>query len=153
MFAPKKILVPIDFSEGSKKALKFATSLAAPFDAQVEVVHVWQPPAFLSAELVVLDPEANGVSLEDWVEAEAGRALASFLEEAKEEGGTLLPSRLVRGEPTEVIPKLAKDEGVDLLVMGTHGRTGVARMLAGSVTEHTVRVAGCPVLTVPPDRD
>ncbi len=150
MFAPKHILIPVDFSDCSQRALRFAYGIA--HGARLEVVHVWQPPSFVSPDLLVFDPEADGVSLRDWVLAEANRSLAAFLAEVPPPEGIEVESRLEQGEPADTIERLINERKPDLVVMGTHGRTGMARLLAGSVAERTVRLATCPVLTVPPER-
>lgn len=152
MFAPRRVLVPVDFSECSKRALRFAYDLAQAVGASIEVVHVWQPPSFVSPDLLVFDPEAESVSLRDWVRAEAHRAMGSFMDEMRAPDGVSVEPRLEHGDPAETIERLIEETQPDLVVMGTHGRTGVARLLAGSVAERTVRLATCPVLTVPPDR-
>ena len=152
MFSPSHILVPIDFSECSKRALRFAYDLARGSQARIDVVHVWQPPSFVSPDLLVFDPEADSVSLQDWVRAEAHRSLGTFMEEVPAPDGVEVHPRLEHGEPADTIQRIVKESGPGLVVMGTHGRTGMARLLAGSVAERTVRMASCPVLTVPPDR-
>jgi nucleotide-binding universal stress UspA family protein len=152
MFAPKRILVPVDFSACSKRALTFAYDLAQGAEALVDIMHVWQPPSFVSPDLLVFDPEADSVSLRDWVRDEASRSLHAFMEEMKPPEGVRVEFWLEHGDPAETIERVVETSHPDLVVMGTHGRTGMARLLAGSVAERTVRRAACPVLTVPPER-
>lgn len=153
MFEPKRILVPVDFSACSKRALQFAYGLAAGTKGLVDVFHVWQPPSFVSPDLLVFDPEADSVSLRDWVRDEATRSLRTFMEETPAPDGVRVEFWLEHGDPADTIERIVDKSHPDLLVMGTHGRTGVARLLAGSVAERTVRRAACPVLTVPPERE
>jgi nucleotide-binding universal stress UspA family protein len=140
----KNILVPIDFQSGSDRALDHALAFAPRFEANVTLVHAYslQPPAY-----------APGVAWPsvDFADA-AQRALDASVRAAKERYPRV-EGILVRGEPWEVILATAKDRAADLIVMGTHGRRGIPRLLIGSVAEKVVRLAPIPVLTVPPERE
>ena len=148
-----KILAPTDFSEDSKLALTYAVTLAQKFSSEIIVVHVDQPlaPVMVSE----LNPGFD-VSTMNRI-AEEGRLLA-----LKELDGTTARLResgvkarqLMRvGAPFLEIIHAAQSEGTDLIVMGTHGRSGLAHVLMGSVAERVVNKAPCPVLTVRhPDR-
>ena len=148
-----KILAPTDFSEDSKLALSYAVTLAQKFSSEIIVVHVDQPlaPVMVSE----LNPGLD-VSTMNRI-AEEGRLLA-----LKELDGTTARLResgvkargLMRvGAPFLEIIHAAQGEVADLIVMGTHGRTGLAHVLMGSVAERVVNKAPCPVLTVRhPDR-
>lgn len=154
VYAPKRLLVPVDFSEGSDRALAFAVELAVVGPGRVDVVHVWQPPTFVSPDLMVFAPDAESISLEDWVRAEAERCMKKFLDGTSPPPKVLeIAPRLEQGDPVDVIIRLAEELESDLVVMSTHGRTGMSRLLAGSVAEQVVRQARCPVLTLPPLRD
>ncbi|MEL6614156.1 MAG: universal stress protein [Bacteroidota bacterium] len=132
------IVVPIDFSERSRAALTVATSLAARYDAPIEVVHVVHD-AGPYPDLV-----PDYVSLSD-IDPEAGeRCRARLMRLAPEASGV----HVLMGSPSRVLPHLAESLGAGLLVMGTHGRRGAAHALLGSVAEATLRRAPCPVLTL-----
>ena len=148
-----KILAPTDFSEDSKLALTYAVMLAQKFLSEIIVVHVDQPlaPVMVSE----LNPGLD-VSTMNRI-AEEGRLLA--LRELDgtiarlREGGVKARGLMRVGAPFLEIINAAQSEGADLIVMGTHGRTGLAHVLIGSVAERVVNKAPCPVLTVRhPDR-
>lgn len=140
------ILCPIDFSATSLDALTYAVALATWYEARLEVLHV--VPAFVDAVVPVRSghPEASRApTSRDAIVAEARRVLDAA-------GATgLHPTVLTQeGRTHEVIVSRAQAQPADLLVMGTHGRSGVNRLLLGSVVEKVLRTAPCPVLTVPP---
>ncbi len=136
----KKILFPTDFSHSSDAALSLATSLARDTGAKLLIAHVEEPPvAYGGGEMYYGIPEP--------VEED----LRKMLKEVVPTDATVpYEHHLVTGDPSAAIVRLAKDEDVDLIVMGTHGRTGLLRMLMGSVAEAVVRRAPCPVLTFRP---
>ena len=142
-----KILAPIDFSPTSAAALNYAITLAKVFGASLEILHVWQPPVFGSGRIVTAG-DGGSQSLYEWSRVEARRRLDVFLA-----GFTAispdLEGRLEPGEPVDAILAVATDVGADLIVLGTHGRSGFTRVLMGSVAEKTLRTSTCPVLTVP----
>lgn len=133
----KKILFPTDFSTSSDAALKYATTLAKERGAKLSIVHVEEPPAaYGGGEMYYGLPDPDVAALKKMLEAiQPTDPLVPF------------EHRLVTGLPAREIVELAKEEGVDLIVMGTHGRTGLGRLLMGSVAEAVVRRAPCPVLT------
>jgi nucleotide-binding universal stress UspA family protein len=133
----KTILFPTDFSHNSDAALAYATALARDAGAKLLVVHVEEPPlAYGGGDMYYGLPEPNTQALRQML-ADVNLPDASVASER----------RLLSGDPAGAIVRLAADEGVDLIVMGTHGRTGLSRLLMGSVAEAVVRRAGCPVLT------
>lgn len=142
-FHIKKILVPVDFSEPSDKAVHYARQFAEQFDAALTLIHVVEP-ALYPAELgyVPLAPE----------DLEQGRldGLRKRLSElAKSVGGAVKVDSLLRlGRSWKEVVDLAKNDGYDLIILATHGYTGVKHALLGSVTEKVVRHAPCPVLVV-----
>jgi nucleotide-binding universal stress UspA family protein len=144
----KKILVPFDFSEPARHALEFAQKLAPGFGASVEalyvVPHVPNVPLRHIPELDALPmaAQALGETVED-AEARLRHALAS-----EDTRHRYLRKTVKMGNPHVEILELAAAEGVDLIVMGTHGRTGATRLVLGSVAERVVREADCPVMTV-----
>jgi universal stress protein A len=133
----KKILFPTDFSHTGDAALKMATSLARDTGAMLLIVHVEEPPvAYGGGEMYYGQPEPT---IEE---------LQKLLQNVKPpEGDVAYEHRMVSGDPATAVCKLAESEQVDLIVMGTHGRTGLSRLLMGSVAEAIVRRAPCPVLT------
>lgn len=147
MKAIRKILVPSDFSEPSRAALDYAAELAAPLGASIDVLHVWEPPTFIPP---VSLPEAGvaDVSLIELFRKNAENALVQFVQEAKKRGLALHASFAEVGPPGHTIAEFARKREYDLIVMGTHGRTGLSRVFMGSVAERVVRHASCPVLTV-----
>lgn len=141
----KHVLVPVDFSECSRAALRYALALAEAFDAKVTLLHVWEPPEFAGADLMVL-AHSEGISVGDYGRRQAKQELDQLADTL--ERGEALERTIEIGRPRERILALADSGTYDLVVMGTHGRTGRARMFAGSVAEAVVRRATIPVLTV-----
>ncbi len=137
MSGQKKVLFPTDFSECSDAGLEHATTLAQNMGAVLLVVHVEEPPlAYAGGEMYYGAPEPDT------------RAIEEMLQRVRPKTGDVpVEHRLVVGSPAHAICDLAEQEGVDMIVMGTHGRTGLKRLLMGSVAEHVVRWAPCPVLT------
>jgi nucleotide-binding universal stress UspA family protein len=137
MNAPK-ILYPTDFSTMGKAALDMATSLARDRGAKLLIVHVEEPPiAYGGGELYY--------GIEEPDRKELQRMLSEVIPIDASVG---YEHRLLLGSPASAIVHLAEKEGVDMIVMPTHGRTGLSRLLMGSVAEEVVRKAKCPVLTV-----
>ena len=132
-----KILFPSDFSHTGDAALELATSLARDTGATLLIAHVEEPPlAYGGGELYYGLPEP------------ATGDLRRMLENIKPTDPTVqFEHRLVTGEPAAAIVELADDENVDMIVIGTHGRSGISRLLMGSVAEVVVRRANCPVLS------
>ena len=133
----KKILFPTDFSHTGDAALAMATSLARDSGAKLLIVHVEESStAYGGGEMYygTLEP-----SLEE---------VKKMLREVVPAADSEVPyeHRLITGDPAPAIARFAESEGVDLIVMGTHGRNGVVRLLMGSVAEAIVRRAPCPVL-------
>ncbi len=134
----KTILYPTDFSEYSEAALQHASSLARDTGAMLMIVHVKEPPD------TFVDTGFAGYPV-DVQESE----LLSELNLVKPSDPNIgYSQKLLTGDPAKEIVRCAKEEGVDMIVMGTHGRRGLKRMLMGSVAEAIVRNASCPVLTI-----
>ena len=134
----KTILVSTDFSPSSDAALAMATALARDSGAKLLIVHVEEIPlATGGAEYLYSVPEPATQELKKML----GEVLPKDPKVAYEH-------RLLAGDPAEAIVRTAEADGVDMIVIGTHGRTGLTRLLMGSVAEAIVRRAGCPVLTV-----
>ena len=133
----KKILFPTDFSHTGDAALAMATSLARDSGAKLLIVHVEEPPvAYGGGEMYYGMPDP------------ATDDLRKMLHEIKPADPNVPHEHhLVTGDPASAICRLAESENVDMIVLGTHGRTGLTRLLMGSVAEAVVRRAHCPVLT------
>jgi nucleotide-binding universal stress UspA family protein len=133
-----KILFPTDFSPASEFCLEQATTLARARGATLLICHVEEPPlSYGGGEMYYGLPAAEERNLAELLEAVVPTHPAVPYEH-----------RLLSGDPATEIVRLAEQEGVDLIVLGTHGRTGLKRLLMGSVAEAVVRRATCPVLTV-----
>ncbi len=141
----RRVLVPTDFSTHSNSALTYAAAFAEKFGAELHLLHVVQDLAlFLPDTVTVAPPTATAV--EQFSEA-ARAALEGAVRELPLKGLKAFP--VVReGAPYAEVVRYAKEADIDLIVMGTHGHTGLARLLLGSVAEKVVRSAPCPVLTV-----
>jgi nucleotide-binding universal stress UspA family protein len=142
----RKILCPIDFSPGSSRATSVAARLARDSDAELELVHAWYLPAMVYAPEIMYPAEAVQEIIDD-----AERQLAAAVAEAKGLGAKRVTARLLAGVPWSMIVDAAEDPTIDLIVLGTHGRTGLARVLLGSVAEKVIRHAPCSVMVVRPD--
>jgi nucleotide-binding universal stress UspA family protein len=140
----KKILVGTDFSEGSQHAAEVAVSLAASLGASVTVAHAWSPPVYPRAagDAFAMDPGLL-TGLEEAIRGELKTAVAPFSTR-----GVQLDTRSLLGSESASLVELATSGGYDLIVVGTHGRSGLRRILIGSVAERVVRTATVPVLTV-----
>jgi nucleotide-binding universal stress UspA family protein len=144
MISFKNILVPIDFGEPSKHAVEVAVDLAKQYRGTVTLLHTWEIPMYLYGGL-----ELGPVDLLTPVEDTAKHELAALLAETKK----TLPettSVLCQGVPWRQILDQIEKRKPDLVVMGTHGRHGIERVLLGSVAEKIIRTSPVPVLTVGP---
>jgi nucleotide-binding universal stress UspA family protein len=143
----RRILVPIDFSEGSRAALGLAARLSSVSGAAVDVLHVWDSPEDPSGDalLVHLPPEERA-RLAEFLEANARRDMHAFLAGLEGLGRLELNRELATGRPADAIVEAAR--GYELVAMGTHGRRGLPHLLLGSVAESVVRRAPCAVWTV-----
>ncbi len=143
MNAPKKILVPTDFSEPSDAALDYAVSLAQKLGASIHVVHSFELPVVgLPSGVLTISAEMASRIID------AAQTALAQLSEKYEQRGVKLETLIEQADPREGVLSAAKKIGADLIVMGTHGRRGLARALIGSVTEAVVRTSPVPVLTV-----
>ena len=148
MISLKKILLPTDFSEYSEAARDFACSLVEKFGAELHLLHVLQDLVAMAPEPGMAFPPPGDYMQE--LEASARQALEKRPGESLSGDHTVV--REVRhGSPFLEIIRYAKDNDIDLIVMGTHGRSGLAHVLLGSVAEKVVRKSPCPVLTVRPE--
>lgn len=143
----RNILVPHDFSEYSRHAAVFALDLAVKYDAKLTLLHVYSPPGMAFPDgFVAAGPKALS-ELMDRINV----ALRKEKERIEEKQPVPIELRQVQGIPFSEILNEAKKGNADLIVMGTHGRTGLRHALMGSVAEKVVRKAPCPVVTVRED--
>jgi nucleotide-binding universal stress UspA family protein len=139
MLPINNILVPTDFSERAKHAFHMAAALARDHRAALTVLHVREIPALPFAEFGAVPP----------VDLPTREELMKKLEEFEPADESIDVEFVVAdGEPGEEIVRVASERHCDLIVMGTHGRTGLSRLLMGSVAERVMRRAPCPVLTL-----
>jgi nucleotide-binding universal stress UspA family protein len=137
------ILSPVDFSQTSQRAFETALDLAARLNAEVRVMHVYQLPASALPEGVWQTPN----DLEATVEEALQKRLDEFVEQSAAKGITV-STGLCEGVPYVEITRAAQELGADMIVIGTHGRTGLAHLMLGSVAERVLRTSDIPVLTV-----
>jgi universal stress protein A len=135
------VLVPIDFSPYAEQALDYAIALAQKLQARVTLLHVIQPPLVAGADMGAWPSPA----FVDELEAAITSDLEGYLTRVTA-AGLVGEMTVVHGVPFQQILDTAKKRQVDLIIMGTHGRTGLSHVLLGSVTEKVVRLAPCPVL-------
>lgn len=141
-----KIMCPVDFSPGSQQAMRTAVRIANEQDAELLLVHSWYiPPVTFAGDYVYAGDIVQTMT------DDAQRALDNAVAEARKLGARRVTSKMLNGQPWQQIIDAAKREpGLGLIVIGTHGRTGLSRVLMGSVAELVVRHAPCPVLTIRP---
>ncbi len=144
--AIKRILVPVDFSRDSLKALAYANDFAKLFGAELSVLYVVEPIYYATpADMYVTTPNLSMLLDE---QRRIGEQQLARLGAALKKKGQRARTTLKTGAPAQVIVDTAKTARADLIIMATHGRTGLAHILMGSVAEKVVRSARCPVLTV-----
>jgi nucleotide-binding universal stress UspA family protein len=142
----KHILVPTDFSAGAQEAVRYAYDLATALGATLHVVHVLENPFAPGAFMEMYTPPSPEYFVDMERQAEE-KLRASLTPEQKASVHTVLTTRL--GVPAnEILARIEEDPAIDLVVMATHGRGGVARFVMGSVTDKIIRSAPCPVVTI-----
>lgn len=151
MISLKNILIPTDFSEMSLNALKYARSFADTYSARLSLLHVVDEASMywmaMGPNSIPMGP--SGDELVEIAEKEMDKFIGEHLSDVGEVG-----RKVLLGRPFAEIVKYAREEKTDLIVLCTHGRSGLQHALLGSVTEKVIRKAPCPVLTVrDPDHD
>ena len=151
MIALKHVLVPTDFSNTSDVALRYGRAFAEAFGATLHIVHIIEEPYGQPWAV-----ETYGFSLaalqDEWIKEAETRMKTVLAEEQR--AGTKAVTGTVLGHPVMEILRYAKENAIDLVVMGTHGRGPLSHVVMGSVAERVVRKATCPVLTVrAPERE
>ncbi len=140
-----RILCPVDFSDSSEHAMRYAAGLAVTFGAELTLLHVVAP---------VVSALPGETALPDTLQADLDELAAACEKRLEQLAGMLagdgitVRRQVLNGVPFVEIVRYARDTATDLIVMGTHGRTGLGHLLIGSVAERVVRRATCPVLTV-----
>jgi nucleotide-binding universal stress UspA family protein len=141
MSRPHTILCPVDFSDASAHAVSYALELAKRLGASVHLVHVYE---------LVPYSMPDGLGGADFLARFSDELEVELAKLAERAGPGVKTHLVVRGVPHREIARVAKDLGADLVVMGTHGRTGLERALLGSVADRVVRSSTIPVIVVPP---
>ena len=146
MMTAQRLLVPVDFSEYADHAVAYAIGLASTLGARVILLHVMQSPPWGGVAMDVTLPHAYSTFLQH-LETEVAHNMQAYVQRVTAAGlvGDMV---VVHGVPFQEIVETAKSQQVDLIVMGTHGRTGLHHVLLGSVAEKVVHLAPCPVLVV-----
>ncbi|MCS6936205.1 MAG: universal stress protein [Candidatus Bipolaricaulota bacterium] len=139
----KRILVPTDGSRGVEKAVNCATTIALAFDSKIYLLFVTEPPALLFEYANVAEQ-----SILEAINKEGKHILEKTAQQIREAGVEQVETVLRAGTPAKVILDFVDEAKIDLIVMGTHGRRGLDRILLGSVTEEVVRLSKVPVMTV-----
>jgi nucleotide-binding universal stress UspA family protein len=139
-----RILVPTDFSADAEHAVRVGSELSRRYHAPMTIIHVYDPVAYSLPDGYMMFTPGQLSPL--WADVDERLALAA--KDASEAGGVQPETRRLQGITASEIVRFARDSGYDLIVMGTHGRTGIARFLLGSVAARVLQTAECPVLTV-----
>lgn len=139
----KSILVPVDFSSNSARALEYAHTLATRFNASLHLIHVCEVPSVTTGSM-----DAYAIAYSNWSQQlgdEAERELVKLLPTLT---GVAVTTEVLFGSPARALVTAASNRKTDLIVMGTHGHGPLMHALMGNVAERVVRTAPCPVLTV-----
>ena len=144
-----RILVPTDFSDFSKPALTYGCAIAARFDAELHLLHVVPDPAMLVPEAAAFSVESMEAQTE-LLRVESMKTLNTLPPDGWSDGKPVVREVRVGAAFMEIID-YAREKDIDLIVIGTHGRSGLMHVLMGSVAERIVRKSPCPVLTVKPE--
>ena len=138
-----RILVPLDFSANSTRALDYAYALAKKFNAAVHLVHVCEVPSMLTGSM-----DAYAIAYTGWSQQLGDEAERELEKQRARLAGVKVSTEVLFGNPAHAIVTSAHANDADLIVMGTHGHGAVMHMVMGNVAERVVRAADCPVLTV-----
>lgn len=144
MVSLQRILVPVDFSHSARYSLDIAVNVAEKFGARIYLLHVFEMPFDY---LHWLNIEMDESELYSSIQAEMDEALNDLVRQFARPSVPIEPLFIENGVPFVEIIRIAKELAIDLIVMGTHGRSAIPHLLIGSVAEKVVRKAPCPVLT------
>ena len=148
MFDLKNIIVPTDFSKLSITALEYAKEMAEKMDAKIHLVYVLEKtPPFLAMSSFNVSEEEVMKSMEE----QAQKQLKEIVCDVVEDSSIIITEILRKGVDYEEIIKYSKEINSDMIVIATHGRTGILHNLLGSVAEKVIRYAQCPVLVISPE--
>jgi nucleotide-binding universal stress UspA family protein len=147
----RSILLPTDFSECANYALSYATSFARQAGAKIVCVHVIEPIVPTVGYTGMTEPLPMS-DISEQLEDSAGRELPKIAE-CEECAGIEVEEVIVHGDAASEIVRVARERKVDLIVISSHGRTGLGRILFGSTAESVVRHAPCPVMVVKPPQE
>lgn len=144
----RTILVPLDFSGHSQELVASASRLAQQLGASLRLLHVFEPPAGAQLDAIIHPRgQPHPLTMRAWLEQDIEQRLPTY-EAIAQSAGVTVGHQLEFGHPSETILRVAKDKNIDLIFMGTHGRTGLTRAFVGSVAEEVIRHADLPVLTL-----
>lgn len=146
-FSVQRIVCPIDFSPASEPALHVAEAIARSFGARIDLLHVWAPPIAMALDVAMLPSPEDIVRYTAAMETGLAAAAKKLTLPADR-----LDRHLIQGIAWRDIIEFAKEKSADLIVMSTHGRTGLAHLMMGSIAERVVRSSSVPVLVVPSAR-
>lgn len=149
MVTVQRILCPIDFSESSRRALIYAKALSSWYEAPMTVLHVCVDLPVFEAASPFGHTASTAVAIEEAQLAARRAAVQAFVSRACGDQGVSIVVSEGTDAPAEIVAEAGRDDTC-LIVMGTHGRTGLNHMLLGSVTEAVLRKAACPILVIPP---
>ena len=151
MIRLRKILLPTDFSDGALHALQYGTSFALEYEAELVLLHVVETVAAPYASDLFPVPMAEVFEeMTGYARTELDKLAAA----AREKGIKQVRTLVAQGKPSHEIMRVAREEAIDLIVLGTHGKGVLDQALFGSTTERVVRKSPCPVLTVrQPERE
>jgi nucleotide-binding universal stress UspA family protein len=148
MLMIRRIVAPTDFSEASRRAVEYATDLAERFGAELVLLHVVEiPPGLTATTLMRSGPDGRLEPIGDYLRSVALDTLRGVAAEPQKRG-IAVQSVVEVGDADREIGRTADRLGADLVVLGTHGRTGLRHLLLGSVAERVVRASNVPVLTI-----
>ncbi|MFT7460684.1 MAG: universal stress protein A [Planctomycetota bacterium] len=143
----ERILWPTDFSDNSKVAQLYACELAKQFGAELHIIHVIIDPAYFMTSMGVgYIPDHYEADIREHSDEELGKLPTGVAVD-----GLIIIRKTIYGAAAEDITSYANDHGISMIVMGTHGYSGMNRLLLGSVAEKVVRISSCPVLTIHAD--
>ncbi len=148
MLSMRQILVPVDFTETSENALAYAVEVARKFEAPITVLHAYQIPVYGFPEGAYITTADVASQLSTAAQTRLDSMVASH-----KVSGVPMTSTLRDGVPWEEVNAVAQEIEADLIIIGTHGRRGLARALLGSVAENVIRTAKIPVLVIHGPRD
>ncbi len=144
----KSILVPVDFSSNSARALEYAHTLAIRFDASLHLIHVCEVPSAATGSM-----DAFAIAYTDWSQRLGAEAEGELLKLVPKLPDVTVTTEVLFGNPPRAIVAAAASRNSDLIVMGTHGHGALMHALLGNVAERVVRTAPCPVLTIREPRE